>query len=548
MSENLAEARESGELAEILRAVRAQRSRLDSFLTDHRQKTQQLGSSLQSCLDEFAGQYGDHERQLEEREVALERTRQELEAQRAALEESVAAREEALAQREAAFAEREAEFTKRQSQFSQREAEFGDRECKIAQQETEIEQRQSELLERAAEVDEEVARVAQERQDLDSQKTLLAEEIQQLAERREHLQEKLAELDAEREECTALQERTEEQRRHLAEKMQARRKELQEQQAQMVSASGMESLERLPGLERELGESRQRIDDLEAELNQAKAEAEALKAAGGASGEERKQLEQLAQACRELERRNAADAKKIAALEESLRQSQQELETAKTSAGEGGEGGDEYRQRYEMALSDLREERARVSELEGKLARAKTSGAAVDDGGAMDWEAQKRRLLAALESDFDDDSSQSQEDKLTLQEAIRLTDEAVAAKERELDQLQRLLEEQSSNVGNMAVGAAAVAELLDTDELIRQERENLQQIQQEWRDKLRQSEIDISLERARLARDRAQLEEQIRELESEAARVQKNGGSNAPEDKKAARGNWLTRMGLKGDS
>src|SRR5207244_1447818 len=102
--------------------------------------------------------------------------------------------------------------------------------------------------------------------------------------------------------------------------------------------------------------------------------------------------------------------------------------------------------------------------------------AAVAPAGAdvgTGWESLKRKLLSELETDFDETDAQQKADKLTVQGAIKITDEVVAAKEHELVELQRLLESQTQQVGEMAVGAAAVAQLLDTDELVRQERESL---------------------------------------------------------------------------
>ena len=65
----------------------------------------------------------------------------------------------------------------------------------------------------------------------------------------------------------------------------------------------------------------------------------------------------------------------------------------------------------------------------------------------------------------------------------------------------------------MAVGASAIAELLNTDELIRVERENLTRLQEELQQKLRQAEIEVSLERARLSRERVAMEDRLRQHE-----------------------------------
>ncbi|MDA7977677.1 MAG: hypothetical protein MPJ50_02770 [Pirellulales bacterium] len=525
MTERLEEVLDPNEdLTEILRSVREQRTRLGEFVSQQKDKALSFSTTLQEKLATLSGELAQRETDLQSRETELATRQEELATCQQEVEQERTAVEELMHSAE----EREQSANRRQKDLDE-----------TADQ---IENSKQELLDRAAELDEEVANVAQERAELETQRTQLAEEIQQLAERREHLHTKLEELDAEREECSALQARTEEQRHRLAERMQARRKELTEERAQLI-AKGGESSHKLESLQGELESATQRLKELEADLDQSRHRCQELEADEKTGGADPEELKLLAQAYEKLQRQSAADKQQLGELQQQLEQAQSGLPSA-----DGEDEGDEFRQRYEMALADLREERARIEDLESQLARAKTSSGPTNDGGEMDWEAQKRRLLAALESDFDEEDPQSQQDKVTVEEAVRATDQAIAVKEREIEQLQNLLEEQSANVGSMAIGAAAVADMLDKDELIRQERENLQRIQEEWREKLRKSEVDISLERAKLARDKAQIEEQLREIESQTARRQKDGnGAQPPEEKKGARGNWLARMGLKGE-
>jgi chromosome segregation ATPase len=209
---------------------------------------------------------------------------------------------------------------------------------------------------------------------------------------------------------------------------------------------------------------------------------------------------------------------------------------------------DDLKRRFELAVEDLRELKQRNAELEEALSAAKAGKPArdADAGGKLDWEAQKRRLLAELEADSDEDEEQ-QEERLAIEDTIRITDEIVARKDQEIAGLKRVLEEQSSNLGTVAVGAAAIAEAFDQDELIRQERANLANVQQEWRDKLKQAEIDISVERARVARERLELEEKLQWLEAEKQKIVpadgKTGGKG--EAGSAAQRRWWARLGLK---
>ena len=110
----------------------------------------------------------------------------------------------------------------------------------------------------------------------------------------------------------------------------------------------------------------------------------------------------------------------------------------------------------------------------------------------------------------------------------------------EIEELQRLLQDQSGNLGSVAVGAAALGEMFDQDEIIREERENLKQLQAQWEEKLRKAEIDLSVERAKIARERAELEERLHGgSPEEASEDDEEDGSGK------GGGRWLARLGLK---
>ena len=92
------------------------------------------------------------------------------------------------------------------------------------------------------------------------------------------------------------------------------------------------------------------------------------------------------------------------------------------------------------------------------------TGPAPTRDGKMDWESQKKRMLAQLEADFDENDPKEAKDKMTVEGAIQITDGVVSQKDREIEELRRLLDEQSKNIGGVAVCAAAIAQLLDGDE------------------------------------------------------------------------------------
>ncbi|HTN76523.1 MAG TPA: hypothetical protein VL096_14790 [Pirellulaceae bacterium] len=222
---------------------------------------------------------------------------------------------------------------------------------------------------------------------------------------------------------------------------------------------------------------------------------------------------------------------------------------AGTSDGAESQMLEDLRRRYEMSVEDLRELKNKNNDLTQAVARLKASGgaAANANSGAMDWESQKRRMLEQLDQDFDDNNEQQKQEKLTIDEAIRTANLALEERQQEILELKQLLDQQSNNLGNVAVGAAAIAEMLNQDELVAQEREALTKLQEEWREKLKKAEVDISLERAKLARQRNALEEKIQQLEEERARFTPEPSSTAAGDKsnKPQRGRWLARLGLK---
>ncbi len=233
-----------------------------------------------------------------------------------------------------------------------------------------------------------------------------------------------------------------------------------------------------------------------------------------------------------------------------LRQQRMELELQLEEAfkvrNEANSQADEdLHARLQMALEEVREMRAKNQELIAELAKKPRPESAADSGGGYNWEEQKRRLLEQLESDFDDSNPQEKTDKLTVAGAIRITDQIVAEKEREIEELQKLLENQSNNIGDMAVGAAGISQLLESDELIMQERKHLQEVKEELQAKLRAAEIEISVERAKLGRERQDLEERLRTIEHERAKSGVIENGNGVPVGKPNRGAWLTRLGLK---
>ena len=296
-----------------------------------------------------------------------------------------------------------------------------------------------------------------------------------------------------------------------------------------------------------LAESQKRQAELEAERTRLLAESQ--KHVDELDRVRRESEQQLA-AARKEGGGSKADAAELAKLCEEKKQLETWLaeaeERAKNAGSSGNQDVDDLRRRFEMAVQDVRELKTKNAELTDQLSRRPATIASTVGSGAggSDWESMKQRLLADLDSDFDEADAGQKADKLTVQGAIKITDDVVAEKEREIQELRQMLDSQAQQVGEVAVGAAAVAQMLDSDELIRQERESLKRLQDSLREQLKAAEVDISVERAKLARERAEVDEKVRGLEAEKANMPAGGDASGDKSKKPGGRKWLARLGL----
>ncbi len=217
---------------------------------------------------------------------------------------------------------------------------------------------------------------------------------------------------------------------------------------------------------------------------------------------------------------------------------------------EGGDktgGGDEgeYRRRYELALDDLRQLKAGNSLLQEQLSKARATASTLakqnrSQETGLDWEKEKLRILAALESDLDENDSERRAERLKIEDVLQSTERVIAEKDREIQELKQRLEELAS-AGPLDQMAAAVEQTLQNDIVIQQERERLRQLEEQLQSRLCRAEIEISLERAKLARERAEIDERLRSAGLDAAKPA--GESNAAAEQ-PAHGRWLSRLGL----
>ena len=115
----------------------------------------------------------------------------------------------------------------------------------------------------------------------------------------------------------------------------------------------------------------------------------------------------------------------------------------------------------------------------------------------------------------------------------------------EIGELRLLLEQQSeTRDGGIAIGAAAIAQMVDSDELVSQERERLQLLQDQWEEKFRKSEIEASLERAKLSRERQQLAMKTEEIEEKLEHLRRDTEQKIDPSESGTSRRWLAKLGL----
>ena len=133
-----------------------------------------------------------------------------------------------------------------------------------------------------------------------------------------------------------------------------------------------------------------------------------------------------------------------------------------------------------------------------------------------------------------------EQERLTIEGTVQITDEIVAAKEQEIAELKVALAAKSGGTKLVAGAVSASQAAIDNDQLVQQEREKLKQLKQEMSEKLRQAEVELSLERAKLARQRAEIEEKLATLPGTGT----DSSGSLTESDKPTRGRWLSRLGL----
>jgi len=502
---------------DFVRTLSEQRARVQEFLVVQRERWDRVRAELTEHAERIAEELDQDRRQTA-------RIRQKLEHRSAELSRQ----SKRLARWKKELHAKETDWEKSHDRASQHYAALAEQ---IERQQQELAERREELEQRRTEIDAAEAKLHHDRQAFTLAHQEHQAEVDQVAALRQRLEERIAEVADQREHLVTDRAHTEAQRRRIAQEFKARRvahrKEIERRRAELESLETAQASQ----LREQLQDATSRHERLQREFQDLQAERDKLS-------------ERLA----DTEHRLAGAIDRISETEKQLADAEKRAAEAPNQTSRNASD-DDLRRRYEMAVDDVREMKARNAELEKQLAQAKSAGnqAGAVLGASLNWEAEKRRILAALESDFEEDDEHDEAERLKIEEVIRKTDMVVAAKDREIADLNQLLADQSVNLEGVAVGAAAVGELLDQDAIIREERENLRQLQAEWEEKLRQAEIELSVERAKLARQRAEIEEKLRTVEELRGQPEAAPESSEPSTKSddPPRRRWLTRLGLK---
>lgn len=516
--------------ARLTGALEAQRERLRAFLAGQEERLQKaeaaLAEQLQSALE-----LAEREREQSRRaQLDLKCQKDEVAAERASLDKITA------------------QFQSQRAQWEAMQAQAGEQQQAVLelvrkqhealdQQRAEIDQGLASLVERKAALDHDEEKLRKEQHACALATAELAGEREQIQSQRARFAERERDLETESARLAAWKTEIDRQRTELAQEIKSRRQALLEEEEELkqrLAAAAQGGGEKDEALRR----AEDRNQHLTAELKSAREQLDAVCSERIAEGGE---------ATAELAQLRLEHDALLARMVDTERQLKEALSAA-AAAGRDSAETQEFRRRYDMAMEDIRELKTENANLKQQLKQRPAQAAG---GGVLDWEAEKRRILAALESEGDD--AVSAEDRMKIEDVVERTSKLIARREAELSdrdseiqELKHLLEQQSGNVGEMAVGAAALGQMIDQDEIICEQRERLKQLETNLQAKLRETEIELSLERAKIARERQQMEETRRALEQKGspAAGATVAGDPAKADKQA-KGRWLARLGLK---
>lgn len=250
--------------------------------------------------------------------------------------------------------------------------------------------------------------------------------------------------------------------------------------------------------------------------------------------------------------------------------------SAEQGSDEGGSqaADEQLRERISELEEEVEELRQQNEDLAAQVASTNVQEAvsrtSSGGGDALSWDDRKKLILRQLEDESfdaesfvaslkensayeDDEDSEEIENPVEfvqhLYNELERCNVEISKRDQEIQEYRALIQERTeTQEAGLAVGAAAIAEIVDADDLIKQERERLQMLQAEWEEKFREGEIQASLERAKLSRERKALASKQAELEQELERVRRQArgseGDGTAEPGSASSRRWMVKLGL----
>lgn len=493
------------------------------------------------ALRERAGQtLGDHRQRVSEIEVRLndqlEQLATELTRERVADQQTLAAAAEqsqALEELRKTLAEKEAEVVEVLEQLSAQSAAF---EAQIAERDDELAQ----LLELSDEESQQREALEQEltdaRQSLENLRTDECGECQRVRDELAAVAEQLQQFD--------------QQIRDLQTQLEAKQTELNEanQAAAGVAEQNEQVTAQLAAAEAQIEEltAAEQADD---QLEQTRRKFELALADVHKLKRENAELHEELASRPEANDQESPELVSLRSERDALADKVAELENAAESSADGDSQDElqDLQRRFELAVDDVRQLKQENAELRQKL-ESSPNGTAAPTGGdePQDWQAQKARLMAALDAEDQGMVDEPRrEERATIEGTISITDRVVAEKDAiiaerdaEIAELNTQLQSRPEGQDLEALREEIAAEILNDDDAVKAEVKKLKQKQENLDAKLREAELDISVRRATLAREQAALEEKLALLpELEAI----DDGS-APDKPKRR---WLSALGLK---
>jgi len=316
-----------------------------------------------------------------------------------------------------------------------------------------------------------------------------------------------------------------------------------EQELQMTDDEDLASLnQRIAKADQQQRQLASEIEGVRTELSEARVEEDRLRTqlskARQILTERASQLttlrEELAQAAANANEASSEEHQQVLAkLLEERDQLQDELAVLKLQVDEptGGATEEELEQlrvRFENAVEEVRYLKTKNEELQNEiseLSSRSSSGGRESHDVLSGWELQKQQLMAELGGD-------------TTQTAPAKAPRPVAPPNNSHAE-----PETAENA------PSSLESVLDQDEEIRLERERLQQLQDEWREKMRTAEVELAIERAQNSRQRIEIQEKLFDADDQLKRAKQaadQASSSLPARSQPKR-KWLERLGLADD-